>query len=124
MTEIYNKSQEKEKRRQLRKNQTKTEEILWQKIRNRQLNGYKFRRQYSVNQFVLDFYCPQEKLAIEIDGDSHFVDGAQEYDQLRQNIIESFGIRFLRFTNDDVYQNIDAVLEVILSNLPPKAITL
>ncbi|MDJ0733485.1 MAG: endonuclease domain-containing protein [Nostocaceae cyanobacterium] len=113
MTKLYNKSSEKEKRRQLRQNITKAEKILWGKIKNRQIENCKFRRQYSVDKFVIDFYSPELKLAIEIDGDSHFEDGAAEYDTERQVFIESAGIRFIRFTNEDVYMNLSGVLESI-----------
>ena len=75
--------------------------------------GYKFRRQYSVDNFVIDFYCPELRLAIEVDGDSHFTPRARIYDRERQNHIESFGIRFLRVMNEDVYENLDAVLDEI-----------
>jgi very-short-patch-repair endonuclease len=62
---------------------------------------------------VLDFYCPKLKLAIEIDGDSHFILGAEELDKARQEHIEAFGIQFLRFTNDYIYKNIDGVCQVV-----------
>ena len=75
------------------------------------MSGYKFRRQHSVDQYVLDFYCPELKLVIEIDGDSHFMPGAQEQDKTRQKHIEAFGIRFLRFTNEDVCKNVDGVFQ-------------
>jgi len=84
------------------------------------MHGERFLRQYSVDQYVLDFYCPKLKLAIEIDGDSHFIPGAEEQDKARQDYIEAFGIRFLpaspaggRFTNDDIYKNIDGVCQVM-----------
>lgn len=86
------------------------EVILWLQLKGRQLNGYKFRRQYSIDKFVVDFYCPELKLAVEVDGDSHYVDGAKERDEGRQKIIENAGIRFLRFTNKDVYDNLNGVL--------------
>ena len=86
---------------------------MWNHLSRRQMSGYKFRRQHSVDQYVLDFYCPELKLAIEIDGDSHFMPGAQEQDKTRQEHIEAFGIRFLpaspaggRFTNEDVCKNV------------------
>jgi very-short-patch-repair endonuclease len=82
-------------------------------LSRKQMNGFKFRRQYSVNQYVIDFYCPVLKLAVEIDGDSHYRFSSLEYDDKRQKFIESFGIKFLRFTNDDVYNNIDGVLQTI-----------
>jgi very-short-patch-repair endonuclease len=92
---------------------TKAEFIIWQKLKGKQIEGCKFRSQYSVGKFVVDFYCTELKLAIEIDGDSHFQEGAQEYDRERQAFIESVGIRFLRFTNDEVYKNLEGVLEII-----------
>ena len=113
MTQLYNKNSEKEKRRKLRQDIVKAEKIIWDKIRNRQIEDCKFRRQYSVDKFVIDFYSPILKLAIEIDGESHFQDGVAEYDRKRQSYIEYLGITFLRFTNNDVYDNLDAVLESI-----------
>lgn len=117
MTLLYNRTSEKAKRQLLRRNMTKAEFMIWQKLKGKQLEGYKFRRQYSVSSFVIDFYCTELKLAIEIDGESHFEDGAQEYDQERQAFIESVGIRFLRFTNDEVYGNLQAVLERITQEI-------
>ncbi len=81
------------------------------------MNGHKFRRQYSVDKFVLDFYCPQQKLAIEIDGDSHFTKKAAEHDRERQMIIESYSIRFLRFTNAEVNKNMEGVILRIMEYL-------
>lgn len=117
MTNIYNKSEIKQTRRALRKKMPRPEEIIWFKIRNRQLSGNKFRRQYSFDNFVVDFYCVEKKLAIEIDGDSHFNKKAIEYDQIRQDRIEKLGIKFLRFTNNEVIQNINGVLGEIIKNL-------
>ena len=116
MTRFFNREGEKEKRRGLRKTMPPAEVILWQRIRTQQL-GYKFRRQYSVGSYVIDFYCAQEKLAIELDGESHYVEGASERDKQRQEFIEKFGIRFLRFTYVDIYENIDGVLHVIVEEL-------
>ena len=117
MTKLYNKSSEKFKRQQLRTEMTEAEKRLWKQIRNRQLENCKFRRQYSVAAFVLDFYSPEIKLALEVDGDSHFVDGAVEYDAERQEFIEAARINFLRFTNEDVYHNLEGVLEVIVEGI-------
>jgi very-short-patch-repair endonuclease len=113
MTLAFNKKKEQEKRRYLRKNMPKAEVLLWCKLKNKQIHGERFLRQYSVDQYVIDFYCPQLKLAIEIDGDSHFIPGAEEQDKARQDYIEAFGIRFLRFINDDIYKNIDGVCQVV-----------
>jgi very-short-patch-repair endonuclease len=113
MTEFFNKATEKEKRRQFRNNAPQAETMVWSKLKGKQLLGYKFRRQYSVGPYVIDFYCPALKLAVEIDGDSHFEEGAKDYDCPRQSFIESFGIRFLRFTNEEVYRNLNGVLAAI-----------
>jgi len=117
MTKLFNKTSEKLKRQELRRNLTKAEAIVWQKLRCKQIENCKFRNQYSVAQFVLDFYSPEIKLGIEIDGESHFQDGAAHYDKERQIFIESTGISFLRFTNNEVYQNLNGVLEVIAQKI-------
>jgi len=89
------------------------EVILWSKLQRRQIAGIKFRRQYSVGNYVVDFYCPELKLAIEVDGDSHFQPGAEERDAERENFIKQYGIKFLRFTNSDVRKNLYGVLTQI-----------
>jgi len=113
MTIHYNKTSEKEKRRELRNNSTDAEKKLWQHLKGKQLAGFKFRRQHSIDSYVLDFYCPEVKLAVEIDGPTHFSDDAVEYDQKRNAHISSYGITTIRFLNTDVYKNIDGVLEMI-----------
>jgi prepilin-type N-terminal cleavage/methylation domain-containing protein len=119
MTKIFNRISEKIKRKTLRNNMPQAEVILWSKLKSKGLIGYKFRRQYSVGKFVIDFYCPKLKLAIEIDGDSHFAEGADIYDSEWQKMIESFGITFLRFTNREIYENIENVLENIAKHMKP-----
>jgi len=119
MVKIFNRNTEKAKRKSLRKEMPPAEVALWQYLRDRQANGHKFRRQYSVDRYILDFYCPSAKLAIELDGDSHFSDSASQSDEVRQKTIENLGIRFLRFTNQDVYENLDGIFEKILKHLPP-----
>ncbi len=89
------------------------EVLMWSKLRAKRLLGQRFRRQHSIGPFVVDFYCPGLKLAVEIDGDSHFQPGMEEQDRRRQAFIESFSISFLRFTNDGVTGNLDGVLAVI-----------
>ena len=103
----------KERRQTLRNSVPKAESILWAQLKNKRLYGYKFRRQYSAGPYVIDFYCPKLKLAIEIDGPSHI--GQEAYDQERQIFIEQFGIKFLRFNNRDIFQNIGGVIEAICS---------
>ncbi|NJM70842.1 MAG: DUF559 domain-containing protein [Scytonema sp. RU_4_4] len=117
MTQLYNKDSEKDKRRLLRQNITKAEKLIWEKIRDRQLENCKFRRQYSIDKFVIDFYSSELRLAIEIDGESHFREDAAECDKARQEFIELAGIKFIRFTNNDVYANLSGVLESIAQNI-------
>ena len=109
----FNRISEKGKRKSLRNNMPKAETVLWLKMKNKQMKGFKFRRQYSVNKYIVDFYCPELKLAIEVDGDSHYFDSNIESDKKRQEYIESKGINVLRFTNNDVYQNLTEVLSTI-----------
>jgi len=90
-----------------------TELILWSQIRRKQVAGCRFRRQYGVGPYVLDFYCPELHLAIEVDGDSHFNKKSEEYDRNRQNNIEQYGIKFLRFTNEDIRKGLHVILDVI-----------
>jgi very-short-patch-repair endonuclease len=113
MAKIYNKKKDQKKRRYFRKNMPKSEVLLWTKLKNRQMHGERFLRQYGVDQYVLDFYCPRLKLAIEVDGDSHFRPGSEEQDKTRQEYIEAYGIRFLRFINADVCENMDGVCQII-----------
>ncbi len=82
------------------------------------MKGCKFRRQYGLLNYILDFYCVSEKLAIEIDGDSHYDSSTREYDSARTRALEKIGISVLRFTNLDINTNIEGVLTVIASHLP------
>ena len=113
MNEFFNRESETDKRRQLRGSMPEAEVILWSRLKGRQLLGCKFRRQYSVGSFVIDFFSVEIKLGIELDGNSHFQLGAPEYDRKRQQFIESFGIRIVRILNTEVYENLDGVLEMI-----------
>lgn len=105
MTKHYNKITEKEKRKTFRKEETYCEKLVWRFLRNRQMLGYKFKRQYSVDHFVIDFYCPELKLALEIDGDVHELPEQKEYDKERQKYLEKFGISFIRITNEELLSN-------------------
>ncbi|MCC6255098.1 MAG: DUF559 domain-containing protein [Ignavibacteriaceae bacterium] len=114
MTQIFNKITEKEKRRKLRKKSSVAEKIVWTYIRRKQILNERFLRQFSIDYYVLDFYCPRLHFAIEIDGDSYFVyQDVVDYDKERQNYIEKLGILFLRFTNKEVNQSNDEVIEII-----------
>ena len=114
MTNYFNCGVAKDKRRALRQTETPTETLPWKRLRNRRA-GLKFRRQYSVGVYILDFYCPSCRLAIELDGESHVSKEAQEYDAERTEFLSMLDIRVLRFTNSTVYQQIDAVVDTILT---------
>jgi very-short-patch-repair endonuclease len=110
---LYNRYSRNELRKTLRRSMPKAEIILWQYLKGKQINGYKFRRQFGIGPYVVDFYCARLKLAIELDGDSHFEEDAQKYDSDRQKYIEEFKIKFIRFTNNDIYTNLDGVIQMI-----------
>ncbi|PWU24309.1 hypothetical protein C5B42_00150 [Candidatus Cerribacteria bacterium 'Amazon FNV 2010 28 9'] len=113
----FNSANQKKLRQILRSPMPPAEYILWQYLRRKNLKGYKFRRQYGVDRYVLDFYCPAAHLGIELDGESHCEERA-EYDKQRQDFIEQFGITILRFPNLEIYTNLDAVLDAIALCLP------
>ena len=104
MRKIFNNRDETRKRQQLRREMPVAERLLWKHLRGEAL-GVKFRRQVSIGKYVVDFYCPTLHLAIEVDGESHAGETAQEYDEARQSAIESLGVRFIRVSNEDVYRN-------------------
>ena len=97
--------------RELRQQATPAEAALWQAIRNRQLSGRKFRRQVPIGAFVVDFYCASERLVVEVDGPIH--DSQPGADQLRQELLEALGIRFVRLANQEVEGDILSALEKI-----------
>lgn len=111
-------------RKHLRKNLTPAEAFLWTYLKNSQLNNRKFRRQHSVGNYILDFYCPSERLAIELDGDYHFTPEGIEYDSVRTIYINSLNIKIIRFENKIVFENTEWVLMEIKNNLrvqePPR----
>ncbi|MBM4066683.1 MAG: endonuclease domain-containing protein [Planctomycetes bacterium] len=119
MTEIFNKKEFVKKRQYLRKRMTKAEIFLWSKLKGKQLNGLKFRRQYGINNYVVDFYCPEQKLAIEIDGDVHGYNSQVIRDKRRQREIEALGIKVLRYTNNDIIKNVKGVLHNIITTIQP-----
>jgi very-short-patch-repair endonuclease len=102
--------------RELRQPQTPAEATLWRHLRNRNLQ-YKFRRQHPIEFFIIDFYCADAKLLIEIDGDSHSTKEQQEYDTARTEHLETLGYKVIRFTNNDARYNINAVVSAILEEV-------
>jgi very-short-patch-repair endonuclease len=103
-------------RKELRNHLTPAEAAFWKAVQNKKLDGRKFRRQHSVGNYILDFYCPTEKLAIELDGQVHFGDKARTYDYERRLFLEYFGIKVLRFENKLVFEDLEWVLGVIKNN--------
>ncbi len=108
-----------EKARELRKNMTTAEELLWDRLKGKQLNGCKFRRQHPIDEFIADFYCHNEKLIIEVDGEYHNLEEQRTYDVKRNAELEQFGITVLRFTNKEVEDNIEKVLQGIAFTINP-----
>ena len=100
----------KDRRRELRRNQTDAERVLWAKIRNKQFFGMKFFRQYSFGSYILDFYCPEKKLAVELDGGQHNQPEGREYDAVRTNYLNAYGVEVVRFWNNEVLGEMDGVL--------------
>ncbi|MBD8489294.1 endonuclease domain-containing protein [Echinicola sp. CAU 1574] len=113
---IYNVPYLKAKRKSLRNNSTPAEATLWKALSNKKLNGRKFRRQYSVGNYILDFYCPSERLCIELDGTHHFTEAGYEYDKERTKYIENLNISVIRFRNEEVFNSLESVLSEIKRN--------
>ncbi|MCK4695952.1 MAG: DUF559 domain-containing protein [Candidatus Cloacimonetes bacterium] len=107
---IYNKAELKERRRLLRRNQTPAEKKLWNYLRNKQFLNLKFYRQYSIDYYIADFYCPNIKLVIELDGSQHFTNYKKDYDKVRTEIFKSLSITVIRFRNVEIMNNIEKVL--------------
>ena len=101
----------------LRFNQTTTERLLWGCLRNRQINGLKFRRQHPIGFYIVDFFCAETNLIIEVDGDSHLQ--RVEYDQRRTLWLEEQGLRVIRFTNEEVLNSMDEILRLIAEACAP-----
>ncbi len=112
-----------EKARELRKNMTEAEEILWKYLKKKQLDNCKFRRQHPISEFVADFYCHSTKLVIEVDGGSHNLKERKFADSERTRIMNTFGIKVLRFYNSQVINNVDEVVEIIKVSLDKRAST-
>jgi very-short-patch-repair endonuclease len=103
-------------RKQLRKSATPQEIILWSLLRRKQIR-YKFRRQHSIGRYIVDFYCPEKKLIIELDGWQHREENNEGYDLERTKFLELLGYRVLRFWNNDVNKNIEGVILKIEESL-------
>jgi len=98
----------------LRKSQTPKELIFWAHVKDRRFHGYKFRRQYSVGNYIADFYCPELRLVVEIDGGQHYEEKNLEYDLQRTKYFEDLGMNVKRYTNIDVKENLEGALDDLL----------
>jgi very-short-patch-repair endonuclease len=109
-----------QRRREVRRNQTEAEKTLWAHLRNKQFYGMKFFRQYSIGPYILDFYCPTMKLAVELDGGQHNLCESKEYEAVRSEYLKAQGVEVLRFWNHEVLLDMESVLsELALKVTPP-----
>ena len=115
MKHFYQDRSKKAFRKKLRNEATYAEQLMWHCLRKRSLEGYKFTRQYGVGPYILDFYCPEKRLAVEIDGGQH--DENRAYDEKRTEFLNQANIRVLRYWNNEVQENLDGVCEDILRHL-------
>ncbi len=116
--EVLNRKETRELRKALRQKQTEAERVLWSKLRNKQVNGLKFFRQYGIGRYITDFYCPKIRMAVEVDGGQHYADQTMAYDASREEVFASLGIRTVRFSNIEVLSELDGVVEKILELTP------
>jgi very-short-patch-repair endonuclease len=116
MNPHYNRKQVEVFRKNLRNNSTSAEAVFWLMIKNKKLDGRRFRRQFSVGNYILDFFCPQEKLAVELDGEVHFTMEGLEYDNKRDAFLKSQGITVMRFENYLVFENPEMIMSEIRKN--------
>ncbi len=103
--------------RELRKRMTPAEKVLWEKLKGKQFNGLKFRRQHPIAKYIVDFYCHSQKLVIELDGSIHDIEDQKEYDSGREFELQELGLKVLRFKNEEVIQFPEKVLSKILESL-------
>ena len=101
----------------LRRNETKAEKLLWEKLRNNQLEGLKFRRQHPVNIYIADFYCHKFKLIIELDGDYHNQEEQKQKDEVRTEVLRLNDLKIIRFKNEEVERDINQVLTTIKNKI-------
>ena len=109
-----NPSSQTTERKELRSHATPAEAALWKMLKNSQVGGYKFRRQHGIGPYILDFYCPLLRLDIELDGSAHDAPMADKHDEIRTKFLQKQGITVLRFRNELVYRNPNAIIEEII----------
>jgi very-short-patch-repair endonuclease len=108
-----------ERARELRRNANEAEKLLWWRIRGGQLSGHKFRRQHALGDYIGDFVCLSARLVVELDGETHGTDERERHDAKRTETIERHGFQVIRFWNDEVFNNMDGVIEAIWNALQP-----
>jgi len=113
----FNLKYQKKVRQKLRNNSTEFEIILWSRLKDRQCGNFKFVRQFGVGGYIVDFYCPKKRLAVELDGSQHSAVESQKYDEERSKYIEHLNINVIRFWNNEISQNLEGVLDEILFEL-------
>ena len=117
MGKFFNRIENTAFRRNQRNDMPRAEIILWQHLAKKQCLGYKFIRQHGIGSYSADFYCPKLRLAIEIDGDSHFDVKSKKYDQIRDRFFQAREIQVLRFSNDAVFYNLEDVIGTITQTI-------
>ncbi len=111
--QIHNLNYLKETRQALRNNPTRAEQLLWKQLKGKKLKNTKFRRQHSIANFIVDFYCAEKKLAIEIDGGIHDRADIKMKDAEKTKTLDYYSIRLLRFNNEEIFDNMNNVLKTI-----------
>ena len=106
-----------ERRRNLRKNLTPEESVMWKALKSKQIEGFKWRKQHPIDNYILDFYCPKAKLCIELDGKEHYTFQGAKEDEIRSIHLERKGIRIIRFENRLIWENLEEVINVIKQEL-------
>lgn len=121
--QLHNRRELRPRRKSLRNSATSAEAVLWTYLKNRQLDGRKFRRQHSIGPYIADFYCPSERLIIELDGAYHFTSAGRERDRKRDQYLQNKGIKVLRFENRVVFEHPMMLLEEVRRQfgLPPSS---
>lgn len=114
---IHNRWPLKKIRRRLRKKETEAEELFWQRVRNKKVNGLKFKRQHSICNYIVDFYCPSEKIIIELDGEYHDTEQQNVKDKLRDAHLQTLGFKILRFRNEKILFHLNHTIEIILNTI-------
>src|SRR5262245_47003511 len=114
---IHNPQSSKRRRRELRRSPTPAESYLWHSLRKSRLDGKKFRRQHGIGPYIVDFYCPESRVIVELDGEGHTEPWGVERDDARTRFLSKFGMRVLRFENKEVFRDREGVVETIRAAL-------